>query len=213
MIERYDYTPVALYARVSSDRQDVDLSVAAQLRALRDYAEKNGYLVAREFIDEADHRRHAEIENAIRDLKYGVGLNHMPPEGLLPRRTAHPLGTPPHPASATALALGNPVQSRPGTAASDSTPNLTTRLQLTRHPANRTSPQTRASPVRERLLPCPLPAISLTTATVGRHRRPQKHLQTAANPSSTRIRARIIALVTPSPPFQCPHAVHRWIRA
>ena len=24
---------------------------------------------------EADHRRHAEVENAIRDLKYGVGLN------------------------------------------------------------------------------------------------------------------------------------------
>ena len=27
---------------------------------------------------EADHRRHAEIENAIRALKYGVGLNHLP---------------------------------------------------------------------------------------------------------------------------------------
>ena len=27
---------------------------------------------------EADHRRHAEIENAIRDLKHGVGLNHFP---------------------------------------------------------------------------------------------------------------------------------------
>ena len=27
---------------------------------------------------EGDHRRYAEIENAIRDLKYGVGLNHMP---------------------------------------------------------------------------------------------------------------------------------------
>ena len=27
---------------------------------------------------EADHRRHAEIEKAIRDLKYGVGLNHLP---------------------------------------------------------------------------------------------------------------------------------------
>ena len=27
---------------------------------------------------EADHRRHAEIENAICDLKYGVGLNHLP---------------------------------------------------------------------------------------------------------------------------------------
>ena len=27
---------------------------------------------------EADHRRHAEIENTIKDLKYGLGLNHMP---------------------------------------------------------------------------------------------------------------------------------------
>ena len=36
-------TPAALYARVSSDRQDVDLSVSAQLRALRDYAKANGY--------------------------------------------------------------------------------------------------------------------------------------------------------------------------
>ena len=27
---------------------------------------------------EADHRRHAEIQNAIRGLKYGVGLNHLP---------------------------------------------------------------------------------------------------------------------------------------
>ena len=40
-------TPAALYARVSSDRQDVDLSVSAQLRALRDYAKANGYSVAR----------------------------------------------------------------------------------------------------------------------------------------------------------------------
>ena len=102
---------------------------------------------------EADHRRHAEIENAIRDPKYGVGLNHLPSGrfaanatwlavqvmahnlarwtariGLgeqvvttktlrrrffLPRRAAHPLGTPPHPALASALALGGPVHSRP----------------------------------------------------------------------------------------------------
>ena len=27
---------------------------------------------------EADHRRHAEVEHAIRDLKYGVGLNDLP---------------------------------------------------------------------------------------------------------------------------------------
>ena len=93
---------------------------------------------------EADHRRHAEVENAIRDLKYGVGLNHLPSgrahrpgraDGghqdppaplLLPRRTAHPFGTPPHPASPPTPALGNPVQSRPGPAASHSVPGLTT---------------------------------------------------------------------------------------
>ena len=55
-----DLAPVALYARVSSDRQDVDLSVAAQLRALRDYAEKNGYLVVREYVDEAESGRIAD---------------------------------------------------------------------------------------------------------------------------------------------------------
>ena len=33
---------------------------------------------------EADHRRHAEVENAIRDLKYGVGLNHDAVGALLP---------------------------------------------------------------------------------------------------------------------------------
>ena len=114
---------------------------------------------------EADHRRHAEIENAIRDLKYGVGLNHLPsgplrrqrrlaggtgdgaqpgpldgadwsgradrdhqdPQaaGLRSRGTDHPLGTPIDPASSPALALGGPVQPRPGPTASHSTPSLT----------------------------------------------------------------------------------------
>jgi len=55
-----DYTPAALYARVSSDRQDVDLSVSAQLGALRDYARKNGYVVAREYVDEAESGRIAD---------------------------------------------------------------------------------------------------------------------------------------------------------
>ena len=36
---------------------------------------------------EADHRRHAEIENAIRDLKYGVGLNYLP-SGRFPANAA-----------------------------------------------------------------------------------------------------------------------------
>ena len=60
MSNKHDATPAALYARVSSDRQDVDLSVAAQLRALRDYAHKNGYLVVREFVDEAESGRIAD---------------------------------------------------------------------------------------------------------------------------------------------------------
>jgi site-specific DNA recombinase len=47
----------ALYVRVSSDRQDVDLSVAAQLKALREYAGRSGHSVVREFIDEAESGR------------------------------------------------------------------------------------------------------------------------------------------------------------
>ena len=53
-------TPAALYARVSSDQQDVDLSVSAQLRALKDYAKANGYQVAREYVDEAESGRVAD---------------------------------------------------------------------------------------------------------------------------------------------------------
>ena len=143
---------------------------------------------------EADHRRHAEIENAIRDLKYGVGLNHMPSgrfaangawlavqvmahnlarwtariglgeqivttktlrrRGLCLGRTPHPLGTPPHPASATALALGYPVQSSPGAAASHSTPSLTAPSAT-----DPTSPPTRTNQLRgSSLLPILLPS-------------------------------------------------------
>ena len=60
MNDRLDLIPAALYARVSSDRQDVDLSVSAQLRALRDYAEKNGYLVVHEYVDEAESGKVAD---------------------------------------------------------------------------------------------------------------------------------------------------------
>ena len=60
-VQQQEQLPTAaLYARVSSDRQDVDLSVAAQLRALRDYADKNGYIVARQYIDEAESGRIAD---------------------------------------------------------------------------------------------------------------------------------------------------------
>ena len=48
-----------LYARVSSDKQDVDLSISAQCRAIRDYAAKNELQIAREFVDEAESGRTA----------------------------------------------------------------------------------------------------------------------------------------------------------
>ena len=60
MTERQNPTAAAVYARVSSDRQDVDLSVAAQLRALRDYAQKNNFAIVREYIDEAESGRVAD---------------------------------------------------------------------------------------------------------------------------------------------------------
>jgi len=48
---------VAIYARVSSERQDVDLSISAQLKALRDYATRNAHMVVKEYVDEAESGR------------------------------------------------------------------------------------------------------------------------------------------------------------
>ncbi len=46
-----------LYARVSSDKQDVDLSISAQLKALREYAARNHHILVKEFVDEAESGR------------------------------------------------------------------------------------------------------------------------------------------------------------
>ena len=50
---------VAIYARVSSVAQDVDLSITAQLKALSQYALTNGQTVTGEFVDEARSGRTA----------------------------------------------------------------------------------------------------------------------------------------------------------
>ena len=50
---------VSLYARVSSDKQDIDLSISSQLRALKEYALRNGHEIVREFIDVAESGRTA----------------------------------------------------------------------------------------------------------------------------------------------------------
>ena len=51
---------VALYAGVSSNRPDLDLSISAQLKALRDYAARNNYQVVREHLEEAESGRTAD---------------------------------------------------------------------------------------------------------------------------------------------------------
>lgn len=56
MINQRDDT-CALYARVSSDSQDVDLSISAQLEALRRHVATEGWAVAKEYIDEAKNAR------------------------------------------------------------------------------------------------------------------------------------------------------------
>ena len=48
---------VAIYARVSSERQDIDLSISAQLKALRQYASRDSHTVVKEYIDEAESGR------------------------------------------------------------------------------------------------------------------------------------------------------------
>jgi len=71
-----------IYARVSSDSQDVDLSISAQLRALRDYAQKHDYEIVREFIDEAESGRTAD-RPAFKEMIALVRMKHPPFEVVL----------------------------------------------------------------------------------------------------------------------------------
>ena len=69
-----DAAPVRLIVR------RVKPTPGSQLALLATYS-YHGFItdrVGEMLLLEVDHRRHAEVENAIRDLKYGVGLNHMP---------------------------------------------------------------------------------------------------------------------------------------
>ena len=72
----------ALYARVSSDKQDVDLSISAQLRALREYAQRNGHEIAREFVDEAESGRTA-LRPAFREMIALARLKQPPFQAIL----------------------------------------------------------------------------------------------------------------------------------
>ena len=73
---------VAIYARVSSDRQDVDLSISAQLKALREYAARNGYTVIKEFVDEAESGR-STARPAFREMISMARMKHPPFQMIL----------------------------------------------------------------------------------------------------------------------------------
>ena len=106
-----------------------------------------------------------------------------PAAALLYHRTAHPLGTSPHFASAPALALGSPVQWRPGTGCEPfhSQPDDPSATGPPSGQPNVPANSRQSGPLAP--LPVSYLAISLITATAGRHRRPQKRLQTARRTS------------------------------
>ena len=111
--------------------------------------------------------------------------NHQDPPTtlLLYRRTAHPLGAPPHFASAPELALGNPVQWRPGTTARHPTPGLTAPsspdplIGQPIVPANSHQLGPRGTlPVYRLSIPPPWPPGRHHRASVAASRRPHPHL-------------------------------------
>ena len=69
-----DAAPARLIVRRVKPTPGSQLALFAAYRYHGFITDRDGETLALE----ADHRRHAEIENAIRDLKYGVGLNHLP---------------------------------------------------------------------------------------------------------------------------------------
>ena len=82
-IPEEDWTPIPYWmdgaADVAETRfQTKRIPPGSQLALFARYS-YHAFITDRDLLElEADHRRHAEVENAIRDLKYGVGLNHMP---------------------------------------------------------------------------------------------------------------------------------------
>ncbi len=72
----------AVYARVSSDSQNVDLSISAQLKAVRDYAAKYGYDIVREYVDEAESGRSASRPQ-FKEMIAVARLKHPPFQVIL----------------------------------------------------------------------------------------------------------------------------------
>lgn len=73
----------ALYARVSLDKQDVDLSISGQLRNLREYVLRNGYEIVRELVDEAESGHSASSRPAFNEMIALSKAKHSPFEVIL----------------------------------------------------------------------------------------------------------------------------------
>ena len=73
---------VALYARVSSHAQDVDLSIEAQLTALRDFATKNDHTVVAEYVDVAQTGR-TDVRPHFREMRRAVRFMPRPFDAVL----------------------------------------------------------------------------------------------------------------------------------
>jgi site-specific DNA recombinase len=72
----------ALYARVSSEKQDVDLSISAQLKALREYAPRNGYEVIQEYVDEAESGK-TSARPKFKEMIFAARRNPRPFDAIL----------------------------------------------------------------------------------------------------------------------------------
>lgn len=97
-IPEADWTPIPYWQEGGADVAETEYFPFAQKQAVRLIALRNravpgsqlallahysyhAFITDREGDKlelEADHRRHAEVENVIRDLKYSLGLNHFP---------------------------------------------------------------------------------------------------------------------------------------
>ena len=68
-----------IYARVSSEEQVQGYSIQAQLRACREWAEKNGYKVAKEYLDEGySASRNLEKRESFKEMLGGCGFEEPP---------------------------------------------------------------------------------------------------------------------------------------
>src|SRR5258708_14549496 len=90
--------PAALYARVSSDRQKENHTIASQVAALTQFAETNGYLVPPEWQFQDDGYSGATLVRpgleALRDLAAGGQIQPRPFHSPGPFRREYPSPVP-----------------------------------------------------------------------------------------------------------------------